>query len=108
MFDCGGVCPYDIVPKHDRARTGQERKALSRLGNLLSRWFLHAQRLFHLVVGLAFMFLAAAGAAVTFSEWQYYREAPEVGPARIGVVGGFTVLLTILCLYSFVKARNVR
>jgi hypothetical protein len=64
--------------------------------------------LFHVVVGLAFMFLAAAGAAVTFSEWRYYRESPEVGPARFSLVGGFTVLLVIFCLYSFVKARSVR
>jgi hypothetical protein len=81
---------------------------LSRLGNLLGHWFLHTRRLFHMLVGLAFMFLAVAGAAVTFSEWRYYREAPEVGPARFSLVGGFTVLLAIFCLYSFVKARNVR
>ena len=61
-----------------------------------------------MLVGLVFMFLAMAGVAVTFSEWEYYQKAPEVGPARFGLVGGFTVLLAIFCLYSFVRARNVR
>ena len=85
----------------------QERKALSRLGNLLKHWFLNAQRLFHMLVGLAFMFLTVAGAAVAFSEWEFYRKAPDVGLLRFSLVGGFTILLAIFCLYSFAKARNV-
>jgi hypothetical protein len=61
-----------------------------------------------MLVGLAFLFLALAGAAVSFSEWQYYTQAPAVGLARFYLVVGFTVLLVIFCLYSFAKARSVR
>jgi hypothetical protein len=61
-----------------------------------------------MLIGLAFMFLTAAGAWVTFTEWQDFRKVPSLGPVRFGMVGGFTVLLAIFCLYSFVKARNVR
>jgi hypothetical protein len=81
---------------------------LSKLANRVVGWFLHVQRLFHVAVGLAFLFLAVAGAAVTLSEWQYYRRAPSVGLVRFGMVAGFTVVLMIFCLYSFLKARNVR
>jgi hypothetical protein len=61
-----------------------------------------------MLVGLAFLFLAAAGAAVCFSEWRFYHRAPSVGLVRFGVVAGFTVILIIFGLYSFVKARSVR
>jgi hypothetical protein len=81
---------------------------LSKLRSLLSRWFLHAQRLFHLLVGLAFLLLAAAGAAVSLSEWRFYHRAPSVGLVRFGMVAGFTVILIIFGLYSFAKARSVR
>ena len=71
-------------------------------------FFLNAKRLFHMLVGLAFMILTLAGATLTFSEWQGYRKTPEAGLIHFTMFGGFTVLLAILCLYSFVKARNVR
>ena len=61
-----------------------------------------------MLVGLAFLFLAVAGAAVSFSEWEYYRKAPSVGLVRFSLVAAFTVILIIFCLYSFVKARSVR
>ena len=61
-----------------------------------------------MLVGLAFMFLTVLGASVTLSEWRYYRKAPELGIVYLSMVGVFTVLLAILCLYSFAKARNVR
>ena len=66
------------------------------------------QRLFHLLVGLAFLFLAFAGASVSFSEWRYYEVTPSVGLVRFGLLAGFTVLLLIFCLYSLAKARSVR
>jgi putative flippase GtrA len=44
---------------------------------------------------------------VAFSEWEFYRKAPDVGLLRFSLVGGFTILLAIFCLYSFAKARNV-
>lgn len=61
-----------------------------------------------MLVGLAFLLLAVAGASVSFSEWQYYSKAPSVGLARFSTVAGFTILLIIFSLYSFLKARSVR
>jgi hypothetical protein len=81
---------------------------MSRGEGLLRRWFLHAQRIFHLLVGAAFLFFALAGAAVSWSEWHYYQRAPSVGVYRFGLVLGFTVLLLLLGLYTFAKARSVR
>ncbi len=81
---------------------------MSKLGDLFVRWFLNVRRLFQMLVGLAFLFLAVAGAAVSFSEWRFYRMAPSVGLARFGLVAGFTVLLVIFGLYSFLKARSIK
>jgi len=67
-----------------------------------------AQRLFHLLISAAFLFLATAGGVLSFSEWKLYRENRELGLAHFGFVFGFTVLLVILSLYTFVKARSVR
>jgi uncharacterized membrane protein len=81
---------------------------LGKLGILVSRWFRNVQRLFHLLVGLAFLALAVAGATVSFSEWQFYLRSPSVGLVRFILFASFTVLLIIFCLYSFVKARSIR
>jgi hypothetical protein len=81
---------------------------LSKLSNLTSFWFRQARRIFHILVGLVFFFLAFAGGVVSFSEWQYYRRAPSIGLARFGLLAGFTVLLIIFGLYSLAKARSVR
>ena len=81
---------------------------MSKLGNLASFWLRQAQRLFHILIGFAFFLLALAGAAVCFSEWQYYRLSPSIGLVRFGLLIGFTVLLIIFGLYSFAKARSVR
>ena len=78
------------------------------LGDLISRWTRQAQRLFHVLVGLAFLFLALAGAAVSILEWRIYRQAPSLGLVRFSMVSSFTVLLVIFGLYSFLKARSVR
>jgi len=75
---------------------------------MLARLFRHAQRTFHAVVGVAFLCLAVAGAAVSFAEWRDYRQAPSIGLTAFALVAGFTVLLIIFCLYSFAKARSVR
>ena len=37
-----------------------------------------------MLIGLAFMFLTVAGAAVTFSEWEFYQKAPDMGLVQIG------------------------
>ena len=81
---------------------------MSRLGSLLRYLFLSARRLFHMMVGLAFMVATAAGAWLTLMEWEGYRKMPESGLVHFAMFGGFTILLAILCLYSFMKARNVR
>ena len=81
---------------------------MSKLGYLFSQSFRHAQRLFHMLVGLAFLILAVAGASVSFSEWQYYLKSPSVGLVHFVLYASFTVLLVIFCLYSFLKARSIR
>jgi hypothetical protein len=108
MFDYIGVCPYDKSIRSGKIPRGRGRKALSRLGNFFEYWFLHLRRLFHMLIGLAFMGFTVMGASVTLTEWQDYRKDPELGLARFDIMGGFTVVLAICCLYSFVKARNVR
>ena len=81
---------------------------MSKLGSLFKQLFRNAQRLFHLLVGLTFLILAVAGATVAFAEWQNYLKSPSVGLVSFVLYASFTVFLVILCLYSFVKARNVR
>ena len=85
-----------------------EDKGLSRLEYLFRQLFRNAQRLFHLLVGLTFLVLAAAGVTVTFAEWQNYLKSPSAGLVSFVLYASFTVLLVILCLYTFVKARNIR
>ena len=67
-----------------------------------------AERLFHTLVGVVFLFLTLAGASVSFNEWQSYRRSPSIGLVRFGLLAGFTALLFVFCLYSFLKARSVR
>jgi len=90
------------------ATGGCTTKSLSKLEYLFKQLFRNAQRLFHLLVGLTFLMLAAAGATVSFSEWQNYLKSPSVGLVGFVFYASFTVFLVILCLYSFVKARNIR
>jgi len=78
---------------------------LSRFSKLFEYWFLHLRRVFHLLIGLAFMVLTMMAATQTYSA---YYKIPEEGLTYFSLFGGFTILLAILCLYSFVKARNVR
>ena len=81
---------------------------MSKLGSLISRSFRNAQRLFHMLVGMAFLMLAVAGASVSVSEWQYYLSSPSAGLVRAVLFASFTVLLIIFSLYSFAKARSIR
>jgi hypothetical protein len=74
----------------------------------LTQFFRNAQRLFHMLVGLAFLVLAGAGATVSFSEWQTYLKSPSGGLAGFILYASFTGFLVILCLYSFAKARSIR
>jgi len=74
------------------------------LGVLLSR----AKQMFHLLIGVVFLFLTVAGVSVSLKLWQDYQKSPAEGLWGFGMVASFTVLLLIFCLYSFVKARSVR
>lgn len=81
---------------------------MGKLGDLFRSWWRAAERLFHILVGLVFLVLTLAGASVAIAEWQYYHKSPSVGLVRFSMLAGFTALLFIFCLYSFLKARSVR
>ena len=81
---------------------------MGRIGSLLHYWFLNAKRLFHLLIALAFMALTVLVAGQALAEWLSYRKTPAEGLIYFDLYGGLAVFLAILCLYSFVKARNVR
>ena len=87
---------------------GPREPVSTTFGFLMARLYRQGQRLFHLLVGLAFLGLAVAGGLVTASEWRFYREAPSIGLARFTMLAAFTVFLIILGLYSVLKARSVR
>jgi amino acid permease len=74
---------------------------LSKLRYIFLRFFRNAQRLFQMLVGLAFLVLAAAGVIVSFSE----REKDHTVSV---VVASFAVVLIVFGLYSFAKARSIR
>ena len=78
------------------------------IGQMAKRGVRQAQRLFHLVVALAFLGLAAVGAEVSFSEWRFYEKSPEIGPVRLALFAGFTLVLILFGLYSYLKARSVK
>lgn len=84
------------------------RLLLGKFNELFNRWFRHAQRWFHILVGVAFLFSAMGGGFLSLAEWRSYRENQALGWSHFGFIGGFTILLIILSLYSFVKARSVR
>lgn len=92
-------------------RPGGPRRSFGRrprLGALLHHGWRHTRRLFHVLVGVAFLLLAAASAAQSFAEWRAYTERPVSGMWRFALMAGFTVMLLIFGLYSFLKARSVR
>ena len=76
--------------------------------HLFRRHIRQAQRVFHALIGLAFLLLSIAGGVLAFSEWRTYRENQMNGMMQFGFTAGFTLLLIVLSLYSFVKARSVR
>ena len=53
------------------------------------------------------MVLTALVGSQCLAEWMSYRKTPEVGLLYFDMYGALTILLAILCLYSFVKARSV-
>ena len=84
------------------------KEFVSRVGDLLRSWLRSAERLFQALVGLVFLFFTLAGASVAYSEWQAYEHTPSTGVVRLSMLVGFTVLLFLCSLYSFLKARSVR
>lgn len=72
------------------------------------RLFLRAKQTFHLLIGVAFLFLSMAGVTVSLKLWQEYEKMPSNGVWILGMVSTFTVLLFFFSLYSFAKARSVR
>jgi hypothetical protein len=78
------------------------------MGERLRYGYRQFKRGFHFLVGLAFLCLAALGAALSLAEWRTYLTTPSAGAARLAIFTGFTALLVLFGLYSFVKARSVR
>jgi hypothetical protein len=101
ILSLGGANPIQIPSSDSKERAG-------RLMAQIGRGWRLARRLFHVLVGITFLFFAAAGVTLSLAEWRTYLEAPSNGPWRLGMMAGFTLLLLIFGLYSFVKARSVR
>lgn len=80
----------------------------SYIGALFGGWLRRARQVFHLLIGIAFLFLTLAGVSVSMRLWEDYRTAPATGPWAFSMVACFTVLLLIFSLYSFLRARSVR
>lgn len=80
----------------------------SKLGLLLAGSIRRAKQLFHLLVGVAFLFLTLAGVSVSIELWKDYQHIPGKGPWAFTMVACFTVLLLVFSLYSFLRARSVR
>lgn len=78
------------------------------IGQIARRGVRQAQRLFHMLVALAFLGLAAVGGEVSFSEWRFYEKNPASGPTRLALFAGFTVILVLFGLHSILKARSVK
>ena len=96
-----GINPIQIRPT-------DSKEAVGRLLGHIGRCWRLARQLFQVLVGIAFLFFAVAGATLSLGEWRAYVEAPSNGLWRFGTMAGFTLLLLIFGLYSFVKARSVR
>ena len=80
----------------------------SKVGILLGGWCRRAKQLFHLLIGIAFLFLTMAGVSVSIELWKDYHQLPDKGPWAFSMVSCFTVLLLLFSLYSFLRARSVR
>ena len=76
--------------------------------SFLGRLFCRARQIFHLLIGLLFLFLTMAGISVSMKLWQDYQQVPGQGLWAFELVAGFTVLLLLFTLYSFARARSVR
>ncbi|MGH9406850.1 MAG: hypothetical protein ACRD3D_13565 [Terriglobia bacterium] len=66
------------------------------------------QRVFHFLVGVAFLALAAIGISVSLDAWRMHSTHPATSLLRFYLLAGFTIFLIFFCLFSFLKARSVR
>ncbi|MGH9357026.1 MAG: hypothetical protein ACRD10_12920 [Terriglobia bacterium] len=73
-----------------------------------SRAYRQTRRLIELAIGLIFMLLAGLGTSVSLSEWDRYVAHRSAGLVRFYLYSGFTIVLALFCLYSFLKARSIR
>jgi len=96
------------APPEPPARSAAPRELKLVVGGRLSRGWRQARRIFHVLVGLAFFFFAAAGASVALAEWRSYAQTPANGVWRFAVISGFSALLMFFGVYSLVRARSVR
>ena len=79
--------------------------------SFLGRMFRRVEQLFHILIGVIFLFLTMGMVTVSMKLWQEYQKTPGHGTLNLAIVVAsiaFTFLLFIFCLYTFVKARSVR
>jgi uncharacterized membrane protein len=79
--------------------------------SFLGRVFRRVEQLFHILIGVVFLFLTMGMVTVSMKLWQEYQKTPGQGSLNLAMVVAslaFTFLLFIFCLYTFVKARSVR
>jgi uncharacterized membrane protein len=79
--------------------------------SFLGRVFSRVEQLFHILIGVIFLFLTLGMVTVSMKLWQEYQKTPGQGTLNLAIVVAsiaFTFLLFIFCLYTFVKARSVR
>lgn len=80
----------------------------SKSGAIVARLFRRAKQFFHMLIGIVFLLLTAAGTSVSIELWKDYQQTPGKVPWVFSMVASFTVLLLIFSLYSFLRARSVR
>jgi uncharacterized membrane protein len=79
--------------------------------SFLGRLFRRAVQMFHILVGVVFLFLTVGMVSVSLKLWQEYQKMPEQSTLNFAIVVvsvAFSFVLFIFCLYTFVKARSVR
>ncbi|MGH9447749.1 MAG: hypothetical protein ACRD3O_18805 [Terriglobia bacterium] len=81
---------------------------MSTLGYRLRRGARLVHRIFELVIGLAFLVMAAGAISLSLTEWHKYSENPSTGLSLFYMFVSFSVLLVLCSLYSFLKARSIR
>jgi len=96
------------APIHSPNRQRESRPRLPGVGERLSYSWRQARRVFHFLIAITFLLFAAAGATLSYSEWQVYSRQPANGIWRFATLSSFTVLLLIFGVHSIARARNVR